>query len=88
MHAFVWAPSFRVYFCCIRTFNAMAAIILFLGGKIFQCVRLWLCCSSEYLSVVGGKKFFVKHVADKFYPKFFIWARKEFLYPVTDFIRE
>ena len=35
-----------------------------------------------------GEKFLVKHAADKFYPKFFIWARKEFLYPITDFISE
>ena len=52
----------------------------------FSMRQLWLCCSSEYLSVVGGKKFLVKHVVDKFYPKFFIWARKEFLYPITNFM--
>ena len=85
MHAFVWVPSFRVYFCCIRTFSAMAAIVLFLGGKFFNAFVSGFCCSSEYLSVVGGRKFLVKHVADKFYPEFSIWARKDFLYPITDF---
>ena len=49
MDAFVCVPSFRVYFCCIRSFSAMAAIILFLGGKFFNAfvfgfvVRLNIC---------------------------------------------
>ena len=78
MHALVWVPSFRAYFCCIRTFSAMAAISMFLGVKFFNefvsgfVVRLNIC---QWL----GEKFLVKHVADKFYRKFFIWARKEFL---------
>ena len=49
MHALVWVPSFRVYFCCIRTFSAIVAIILFFGGKFFNVfvsgfvVRLNIC---------------------------------------------
>ena len=38
----------------------MGVMTLLLGGKIFQCVRLLFCCSFEYLSVVGGKKFSCK----------------------------
>ena len=85
MHAFVWVPSFRVYFLLHSNFQCYGCNYFVPWWEIFQCVRLSLCCSSEYLSVVGGRKFLVKHVADKFYPEFSIWARKDFLYPITDF---
>ena len=71
LHALVWVPSFRAYFRCIQNFQCYGCDDFAPRWENFQCVRLLLCCSFEYLSVVGGKKFLVKHVADKFYPKNF-----------------
>ena len=49
----------------------MGVMTLLLGGKIFNA---FVSCFVVHLSIcrwLGKKKFLVKHVADKFYPKNF-----------------
>ena len=57
MHAFVWVPSFRVYFGCIRTFSAMAAINLFLGGKFFNAFVSGFVVHLDICRWLGGENF-------------------------------
>ena len=80
----------RVYFCCVRTFSAMSAMTSLLGGKIFSAlvsgsvVRLNICRWWWWGKEIS-RKTCCRQVLSKM---FFIWARKGFLYPVTDFISE
>ena len=73
----LWSGSLALGFisAAFRTFSAMGAMTLLLGGKIFNAfvfgfvVRLNIC---RWL----GKKFLVKYVEDKFYPKIFQLGQK------------
>ena len=50
-------PWLKVLFLLHSNFQCYNCNYFVPWWEIFQCVRLWPCCSSEYLSVVGKKNF-------------------------------